>query len=59
MALTEALETARNNLENNSNTREYDCFVKGVATAYREMLEWEPNLDKDEDDNLQPEESGT
>jgi hypothetical protein len=50
----EALE----NLAHATNERDYDVFMKGMVFAYREILDWTPEAEEEEDDSIQPEESG-
>ena len=47
--LRERILEALENLANN-NEREFDVFVKGMVHAYREILEWVPQIEEDDDD---------
>ena len=53
-------ERVKDTLENlvPVNDREYDVFMKGMVHAFREVLEWEPQLEEDQEDDLSRDEFG-
>lgn len=57
--IRERIQEALENLAIVSNERDYDVFMKGMVRAFREVLEWVPETVEEEDDSIQPEESGT
>lgn len=49
---------ALDNLAGLNNERDYDQFVKGMVFAYREILEWTPEIQEDKDGSIPASESG-
>lgn len=57
--IRERIQDSLENLAHASNERDYDVFVKGMVFAYHEILDWTPETEEEEDDDIQPGESGT